>query len=590
MANVVEWFSNQPLLVLMIIMALGYFVGRIRIGSFSLGVAAVLFVGLIISAVMTSYGHPVQQLKILWMLGLTLFVYTIGLDTGWAFFRALRTNGLGLNLLTIVMVIVGAGITVGLVALFKLEPITSAGMFTGAMTNTPALAAVVGALPGLKETAGLQAQESMAVAQSLPTVGYALAYPLGVLASIAALAIFQKIFHVNHQEEAVKAGLADIPIYTRNVLVTKNVPLLISDLNDKVGHHIIVSRMLTPDAYEIDETLTDAHGYPEEVQVNAGKMRIASVRDTIQPGMIVCLTGTVEALDAAEEYLGEETAVDLAYYDTTSGLRRMFVSNPNVVGIRLGRLGLQRRYGILITRIRRGDMDVVATDDSRLELGDRVRVITSRENLGKAARILGDSYKSLSEIDLLTFAVGITLGLLVGNIPFPIPGGGVLELGSAGGPLIVGLVLGALGRTGPIVWRIPYSSNLTIRQFGITLFLAAIGANAGADFLNAITNPSSLMIILGGAIITFILTVLIALIVYKGFKLPYGQAMGVVAGIFTQPATLGYANDQTNNDLPNTGYSTVYPMAMISKIIVAQLLIILLLKTGVGMYPQLINL
>ncbi|MFY9191112.1 MAG: aspartate:alanine exchanger family transporter [Lawsonella sp.] len=583
MANVVEWFSNQPLLVLMIIMALGYFVGRIRIGSFSLGVAAVLFVGLIISAVMTSYGHPVQQLKILWMLGLTLFVYTIGLDTGWAFFRALRTNGLGLNLLTIVMVIVGAGITVGLVALFKLEPITSAGMFTGAMTNTPALAAVVGALPGLKETAGLQAQESMAVAQSLPTVGYALAYPLGVLASIAALAIFQKIFHVNHQEEAVKAGLADIPICTRNVLVTKNVPLLISDLNDKVGHHIIVSRMLTPDAYEIDETLTDAHGYPEEVQVNAGKMRIASVRDTIQPGMIVCLTGTVEALDAAEEYLGEETAVDLAYYDTTSGLRRMFVSNPNVVGIRLGRLGLQRRYGILITRIRRGDMDVVATDDSRLELGDRVRVITSRENLGKAARILGDSYKSLSEIDLLTFAVGITLGLLVGNIPFPIPGGGVLELGSAGGPLIVGLVLGALGRTGPIVWRIPYSSNLTIRQFGITLFLAAIGANAGADFLNAITNPSSLMIILGGAIITFILTVLIALIVYKGFKLPYGQAMGVVAGIFTQPATLGYANDQTNNDLPNTGYSTVYPMAMISKIIVAQLLIILLLKTGVGM-------
>ena len=576
MANVVEWFSNQPLLVLMIIMALGYFVGRIRIGSFSLGVAAVLFVGLIISAVMTSYGHPVQQLKILWMLGLTLFVYTIGLDTGWAFFRALRTNGLGLNLLTIVMVIVGAGITVGLVALFKLEPITSAGMFTGAMTNTPALAAVVGALPGLKETAGLQAQESMAVAQSLPTVGYALAYPLGVLASIAALAIFQKIFHVNHQEEAVKAGLADIPIYTRNVLVTKNVPLLISDLNDKVGHHIIVSRMLTPDAYEIDETLTDAHGYPEEVQVNAGKMRIASVRDTIQPGMIVCLTGTVEALDAAEEYLGEETAVDLAYYDTTSGLRRMFVSNPNVVGIRLGRLGLQRRYGILITRIRRGDMDVVATDDSRLELGDRVRVITSRENLGKAARILGDSYKSLSEIDLLTFAVGITLGLLVGNIPFPIPGGGVLELGSAGGPLIVGLVLGALGRTGPIVWRIPYSSNLTIRQFGITLFLAAIGANAGADFLNAITNPSSLMIILGGAIITFILTVLIALIVYKGFKLPMDK-LGVVA-VSTQPATLVTPMTKPLTIFQHY-YSTVYPMAMTVDHRGA-LLIILLLKTA----------
>lgn len=567
----------------MVIMALGYFVGRIKIGSFSLGVSAVLFVGLILSAVMTNYGHPVEQLKIVWVLGLTLFVYTIGLDTGWAFFRALRTNGLGLNLLTIVMVTLGAGITVGLVALMKLEPIASAGMFTGALTNTPALAAVVSTLPGLKDTAAMQAQASMPVAQSLPTVGYALAYPLGVLASIAGLATLQKIFRVNHEEEAIKAGLADIPIYTRNVLVTKNVPLVLSELNDKVGHHIIVSRMLTPDAYKVDETLTDAHGYPEEVRVNAGKMRIASVRDTIEEGMIVCLTGTQEALDAAEAYLGEESAFDLAYYDTHSGLRRMFVSNPNVVGIRLGTLGLQRRYGILITRIRRGDIDMVATDDSRLELGDRVRVITSRENLGKAARILGDSYKSLSEIDVLTFAVGITLGLLVGNIPIPIPGGGVLELGSAGGPLIVGLILGALGRTGPIVWRIPYSSNLTVRQFGITLFLAAIGANAGGDFLTAVTNPSSLKIILGGAIITFVLTILIALIVYKGFKLPYGQAMGVVAGIFTQPATLGYANDQTDNDLPNTGYSTVYPMAMIIKIVMAQLLVILLLKTGIGM-------
>ena len=582
MSAVIGWFAEQPLLVLMIIMALGFFVGRIRVGSFSLGVAAVLFVGLIISAIFTNYGHPIQQLHIVWVMGLTLFVYTIGLASGSAFFRALRTKGLGLNLLIIVLVLSSAGFTIGMVALFKMEPIISAGMYTGALTNTPALAAVSNALPSSADSAAVKAAGSVDAAQSLPTVGYALSYPLGVLASIAAFALFQKVFHINHQEEAVRAGVAAVPIFTRNILVTRDDATRIADLNSRIGHHIIVSRMLTPDAYEVDPHLLDEKGYPEEVSIDAGKMRIASVRDVIEKGMIVCVTGTQDALDAATEFLGEDSHVDLAYYDVTSGLRRIFVSNPNVVGVKLGKLGLQRKHGILITRIRRGDIDMVATDDSRLELGDRVRVVTSTENLTQAARILGDSYKSLSEIDVLTFAVGITLGLLVGKIPVPIPGGGVLELGSAGGPLIVGLILGALGRTGPIVWRIPYSSNLTIRQFGITLFLAGIGANAGGDFLKAVTNPASLTVIAVGGVITFLLTSLTLVIVYKGFKLPYGTAMGVAAGLFTQPATLGYANDQTNNDLPNTGYSTVYPMSMIVGIVVAQVLIILMVKMGLG--------
>lgn len=582
MSAVIGWLAEQPLLVLMLIMALGFFVGRIRIGSFSLGVAAVLFVGLIISALFTHYGHPIQQLHIVWVMGLTLFVYTIGLASGSSFFRALRTEGLGLNLLTVGLVLVSAAVTVGIVALFKMEPIISAGMFTGALTNTPALAAVSNALPILSDSAAVKAQGSLDAAQSIPTVGYALAYPMGVLASIAALALFQKIFHVNHEEEAIRAGVAAVPVFTRNILITRAGDIRIVDLNKAIGQHVIVSRMLPPDAYDVDGQLVLGQADAENITVDASKMQIASIYDTISAGMIVCVTGTQEALDAATEYLGEESAIDLAYYDVTSGLRRMFVSNPSVVGVRLGDLGLQSKYGILITRIRRGDKDMVATDDSRLELGDRVRVVTNKENLGRAARIVGDSYKSLSEIDILTFSVGIALGLLVGKIPFPIPGGGVLELGSAGGPLIVGLILGALGRTGPIVWRIPYSSNLTIRQLGITFFLAGIGANAGGDFLKAIKNPSSLTIIAVGAVLTFVLTSLTLIIVYKGFKLPYGTAMGVAAGLFTQPATLGYANDQTNNELPNTGYSTVFPMAMIAKIIVAQVLVVVMVKMGIG--------
>jgi putative transport protein len=219
---------------------------------------------------------------------------------------------------------------------------------------------------------------------------------------------------------------------------------------------------------------------------------------------------------------------------------------------------------------------MVATPDSVLELGDRVRLVAPGDRMVEAADFVGDSYRDLSELDVLTFAVGIELGLLVGLIPVPIPGLGTIHLGSAGGPLVVALLLGAVGRTGPLVWQIPYSANLTLRQLGVVLFLAGIGTRAGPAFKSALSDPASLVVIATGAALTISVAVATLVVAHRVMHVTFGRAMGMLAGLQTQPAVLAYANEQARTELPNRGYTTVYPLAMITKIITAQILLVLL--------------
>jgi putative transport protein len=205
-----------------------------------------------------------------------------------------------------------------------------------------------------------------------------------------------------------------------------------------------------------------------------------------------------------------------------------------------------------------------------------VRVVTRRENLKAVSDFFGDSYRALSEVDVLTFGLGVALGLLVGILPIPIPGGIVLRLGLAGGPLVVALALGALGRTGPMVWSMPYSANLTLRQLGLVLFLAGIGTRAGYAFLTTLEQGSGIVIFLAGGVITILVALLTLWIGYKLLKIPLGLLAGMLGGLQTQPAVLGFALEQTDNDLPNLGYASVYPVALIAKIILAQMLMIIL--------------
>ncbi|MCS6889416.1 MAG: transporter, partial [Chloroflexus sp.] len=227
----------------------------------------------------------------------------------------------------------------------------------------------------------------------------------------------------------------------------------------------------------------------------------------------------------------------------------------------------------VITRIRRGDAEILPHGDTTLELGDRVRVVTQRDNMERVTNFFGDSYRALAEIDVVSLGLGMALGMLVGLIPFPLPGGGSFSLGLAGGPLIVALLLGWRGRTGPIVWSLPYSANLTLRQVGMTLFLAGVGTRAGYSFVTTLTQGNGLLLFLSGALITVPVAFATLFIGYKLLKLPFSLLAGMLAGLQTQPAVLAFANEQTGNEAPNIGYAMVYPTATIAKIILAQLLL-----------------
>ncbi|MDN5272374.1 TrkA C-terminal domain-containing protein [Chloroflexus sp. MS-CIW-1] len=229
--------------------------------------------------------------------------------------------------------------------------------------------------------------------------------------------------------------------------------------------------------------------------------------------------------------------------------------------------------GAVITRIRRGDVELLPHGDTILELGDRVRIVTQRDNMDRVSAFFGDSYRSLAEVDVVSLGLGTALGMLVGLIPIPLPGGGSFSLGLAGGPLVVALFLGWRGRTGPIVWSLPYSANLTLRQVGMTMFLAGVGTRSGYSFVTTLTQGNGLILFLGGALITIPVAMLTLFIGYKMLKIPFSVLTGMLAGLQTQPAVLAFANEQVGNEAPNIGYAMVFPTAMVLKIIFAQILL-----------------
>lgn len=257
---------------------------------------------------------------------------------------------------------------------------------------------------------------------------------------------------------------------------------------------------------------------------------------------------------------------------------RIFVSRRELAGMRIADLDLQHRFGGTITRVPRGDSDLLAEPNLVLELGDRVRVVAQRRRLPEISTFFGDSYRALGEVDVLTFAAGLALGLALGLVPFPLPGGGNFSLGSAGGPLVVALCLGALGRTGPFVWQIPHGANLTLRQLGTVLFLAGIGTRAGDAFGSTIADSRAAVILATGTLATAASVGLALVVGMKLMALEPAALAGVIAGIQTQPAVLAFACEREEDDREvNLGYASVYPLAVIAKIIVAQVMVRILL-------------
>lgn len=548
-----EWFINllaeHQLLLLFFVASTGYAIGKISFKGIKLGVAAVLFVGLFISALDKSITLP----ALVTSLGLVLFVYSVGIASGSSFFASFRKTGLRDSVTVLAMLLLGAGIVFGAYKIINMSPAVAAGLFTGSFTNTPALAAVVqmlssGQLGDTKELSGL------------PTVGYSIAYPMGVLGPILAIAFWQKRFKINYKNDAKKA---------------KDIVAAGSDISNesvKITNEEFCGKKLG--------MLLEKYDWPiifGRLQRGKQIMLITDPNTKFEKNDIVSIIGAPEDIQPAISLLGVISSVKLDLDRTKYDYRRVFVSNKDLVGKSIKELRIPQKYGAMVTRVRRGDIEMLAHKDFVLEYGDRVRFISQKKDVSTVSKYFGDSYKSVSDFHIFSIGMGLCLGLLLGMIPIKLPGGLVFRLGDAGGVLIMGLILSALRRTGPIVWGISYTANLTLREFGLILMLAGIGVRSGQTFVEAIGNGNGVQLFIAGAIASIAVPMLFIPLAFKKFKLPFAVVSGMVSALHTQPAVHAYASNQAENDLPNHGYAMVFPVATIGKILIAQLMIMFLI-------------
>lgn len=540
MGVVLDFLAANPLIALVAILAVGLALGKIRVLGISLGAAAVLFVALGLSTA----NPDIQIPALVYQLGLAMFVYAIGLTAGERFFAEFRSRGWRLTLFMVTLLVGLVGTAYGVIRAFGLGDLTGAGMFAGALSSTPGMAAIVDMVEGGSLVDPARAGE--------PVVGYSLAYPGAVLGSILVAAVGATLLKVDHLADAEKEGLIIAPLEWDGVRIGPGVEGTVAQLPTLAGAEIIATRIVHS---EVDHSL-------------------ASPTDRLHEDMVLLINGTREAILTAQRNLGGPVTVKIE--DTDLVYRRMTVSNPRVVGRRLRDLDTVSA-GFRIARIRRGDAEEVPHPEDVLNYSDRVRVVAPANRMAEVRAYLGDSEKSLAAPDLLPFAIGLLAGLLLGAIPIPLPGGSVLSLGFGGGPIVAGLVFGALHRTGPLTWTMPYHAVHTLNTLGLSLFLAGVGTTAGAGFRLALTDPSSLTVMAAGLLITVASAVVCAVTGMLVLRLTWDESMGVAAGATTNPAIISYLNGQTGTELASRGYATVYPTAMIGKIVASQVLLLLLL-------------
>ena len=542
MRTVVEALVANPILTLFVVIGLGYLFGSINFFGFRFGVAGVLFVALAVGALSPLISLP----EIVPNLGLIIFVYTIGLQAGPGFFASFNKQGGRDALLAAGVLIFGAALTFAICLPLHLDAAHVAGLYCGALTNTPALAAVRERVRDRARGAGLTGEKLNAVGEQ-PVVAYSVAYPFGVIGLLLGFHLARRLWRpaIDPPEDARRISTRDYVVKNPGVVGRRIGDVL--QLHSNPG--FVVSRL--------------QHG---------GEVEIAAPESKLADGDVVVVVGDDEGLERAEQIFGETTEARLEQDRSGIDFRRVFVSSDEVVGKRIRDLELESRHQATITRLRRGDVDVVPAPDTRLEYGDRVRVLTHRENFEAVSKYFGDSIRGTAETDFGSVALGMVLGVLLGMLPLPIPGGETVRLGLAGGPLLVALLLGRLERTGRITWLVPVSANLTLRQIGLLLFLAGVGVKAGYSFLQSVRN-SGPRLLLAGAVITVAVSVTTMLVAYRRLRLPFDAVMGMVAGIHTQPAALAYATDTTRTERPNIAYGAVFPVATIAKIILAQLLL-----------------
>ncbi len=551
--TIIQLLLSNKILLLFLVIALGYLIGKVKVFGFSFGVAAVLFVGLAFGAM-----HPDMALPdMIYMVGLVLFVYTIGLRSGASFFASFKKSGIRDNLLVISVLILSAGLTLGLGQLFSIKSTLLSGLFCGSLTNTPALASVIDVL---KQTKTALPDEQLRKLMAEPVVGYSLSYPVGVMGVILLFQLGMRIWKVDLKKEA--AATAEFTGISTEALDHINVEITNPALDGKNLQELAI--------FANFQDLTVSRHLPK----GKTKVEVPSGQTIIRQGDVMTIVGPESQLEQAQAILGILSKKDLSLDAGELGMRRIFVSRREVIGKPIRELELHKKFRAVITRIRRGDVDLPFSAEMQLEAGDRVRVIAPKEKIQEISKYMGDSYQRLSEVDYISFSIGIALGLLLGMIPIPLPGGTTFKLGFAAGPLIVALWLGKLGRSGNFIWIMSYNANFTLRQIGAVLFLAGIGLKAGYSFFSTFQTAGFQMIALGAVVTIFTagITMLVARLV---FKMPFSLLMGMLSALHTQPACLAFANEKDDTGAANISYATVFPTAMVVKILLAQVILML---------------
>lgn len=538
-----------------IVIAIGIMLGKLKIGGISLGVTFVLFCGIV--AGHFGFTGPTPILNFLQDFGLILFVFCIGLQVGPGFFESFKKGGVALNGMSVLMIFLNIIVMFACYYLFfdtsnKTNLPMMIGVLYGAVTNTPGLGAANEALT------------SVFTNGQIPQIanGYACAYPLGVLGIIGATILIRFITKTNlkTEEEELEAEEAANP-HAKPLAITlevSNVYLAgrtLSQISEFLGRDIVCTRIL-----------------------HQGEMTLPNKNTKFEVGdklHIVCAEADAEAIKA---FIGPETDFEWENAKTENQpmiSKRVIVTNPKMNGKTLGKMHFSSVYGVNITRITRQGMDLFASRNHHFHIGDRVMVVGREENVNRVAELMGNSARSLNVPNIATIFIGIVIGILFGSIPIAVPGVPVpLKLGLAGGPLIIAILIGRFGYRIKLVTYTTTSANMMLREMGLALFLASVGIKAGAGFVHTVVQGDGLLYVLTGFFITIIPILIIGPFARWKFKFNYFTLMGMIAGTYTDPPALAYANSSCSKEAPAIGYSTVYPLSMFLRIFTAQICVL----------------
>ena len=541
----------HAILVLSLVAVAGLALGNLKVKGIGLGGAGVMFAGILFA----HFGVHVDEaiLHFVRELGLILFVYTIGMQVGPGFFASLRKHGLAVNALAATVIVTGSLVAVLLARLTGIDMALMLGVLTGATTNTPSLGAVQEALKSIE---GMTAAR-----QQLPGIGYAVAYPSGILGLIVAMLAVKAFFRVKVEEENSawqKEQAAGQVAPARMTLVVDNANLAglkLAEVPGLDGLKVSVSR---------------------HKPANDGVVSAAREDTVLQLGDRLLAVGDPKDLAALRVIVGHETDEDLTAVPGPVTYRRVVVTRKAVLGKTLAALSLRQRFGVSLTRVSRADIELAADPKLPLAFGDKVQLVGKPEDLDRASAELGNSAKELNQTNFIAMFAGIALGVLVGLYPIhafdmPTP----IRLGLAGGPLLFALVISRIGRIGPVVWHMPENANHAFREFGITLFLACVGLKAGGTFFEHLLTSAGALLFGCAVVITMVPLALAAWIGRVWLKMKFGPLCGLLAGSLTDPPALAYAQTMNQSNAPTIAYATVYPLTMLLRIVLAQVLALL---------------